>query len=73
MKSVHIYGFSGVYFPTFRVNMESPHSIQMLKNTGQKISEYGHFLRNDSFYNFTKPIAKHQWQLSFLVAFQALD
>ena len=55
VKSVRIRIFSGLYFPTFRLNeyedllRKSPFSVQMRENTYQKNSEYGHFLRSDSF------------------------
>ena len=32
----------------------SPYSVRMWKNTDQNNSEYGHFLRSDSFRNFLK-------------------
>ena len=50
-KIVRIWNFSGQYFPTFVLNTEilriSPYLVQMQENTDQKISEYGHFSRNE--------------------------
>ena len=45
MKSVRIRTFSDPCFPTFGLNLER-YGVQMLENTDQKNSEYGHFSRN---------------------------
>ena len=31
------------------ISFSGPYSVQMRENTGQKSSEYGHFLRSDGF------------------------
>ena len=52
MKSVRIRSFSGPYFPSFGLNTERYSVslrislVQMLENTDQKNSEYGHFSRS---------------------------
>ena len=41
VKSVHVWSYSGPYFPAFGLNIEV-----MRENTDQNNSEYGHFLRS---------------------------
>ena len=48
VKSVRIRRYSDPHFPTFGLNSER-YSVQMWENTDQNNSEYGHFLRSDSF------------------------
>ena len=50
VKSVRIRSFSGSYFPIFELNTERC-SVRIRKNTDQKNSKHGHFLRSDSFSN----------------------
>ena len=64
VRSVRIRGCSGTYFPAFGLNTEiyrdlskSPYSLRMWENTGQKNSEYGHFLRG-AFLETGFPITK---------------
>ena len=51
VKSVHIWSYSGPYFPAFGLNTErciSPYSFCMWEYTDQNNSEYGHFSRSES-------------------------
>ena len=47
LKGIRIWSYSGPYFPTFGLNMEtyfvSQYSVRMRENTDQNNSEYGHF------------------------------
>ena len=36
VKNVRFQSFSGLYFPSFRLNSISPYSVQMWENTDQK-------------------------------------
>ena len=52
VKSVRIRRFSGPYFPAIwteygEILRISRYSVQISENTDQKVSEYGHFLRNE--------------------------
>ena len=52
VESFRIWSFSGPFFPVFglsRVVCISLYSVPIRKNTDQKNSEYGHFLRSVAF------------------------
>ena len=55
MKSVHIRGYSGPYFPVYLVRMR--------ENADQNNPEYGHFLRVSAVnYIFVKYFIMNAWQ-----------
>ena len=63
IKSVRIWSFSGLYFPTFRLNTLGIQSeVWMRENMDQKNSECGHWSHSESpatKKNHNDPVVKH--------------
>ena len=55
VKSVRIRSYSGPHF-LLRI---SPYSVQIRENADQNNSEYGHFLRSESFHIFSEKDQLH--------------